>query len=153
MAQSDVGKTADIRIATRLSAAFRRFQDRVRERAYQLSLLRDPAQGNPMTDWLEAEAELSELVQLEVKEQKKNTVVELQLKEFNPRDIEIEVAGNVLQIFGTHHETSRDKKAGCASRTRAFFQSVLLSDPVDVDRSQAKMFKNGKLKIVLPKTR
>ena len=110
MGSSHSGKTSDIHISNRLSEAFSQFQEQVRERAYQLSLLRDPAEGSPMTDWLEAQAELSELVHLEVKEQKKNTVVELTLRDFAPQEIEIEVAGNVLQIFGSHSETSRQKK-------------------------------------------
>jgi len=154
MGSSNSGKTSDIHISNRLSEAFSQFQEQVRERAYQLSLLRDPAQGSPVTDWLEAQAELSELVHLEVKEQKKNTVVELVLRDFAPQEIEIEVAGNVLQIFGSHSETSRQKKSDVASstsKTQSFFQSVPLSAPVDVDHSHAKLLKNGKLKIVLPK--
>ena len=154
MGSSQSGKTSDIHINNRLSEAFSKFQEQVRERAYQLSLLRDPAQGSPMADWLEAQAELSELVHLEVKEQKKNTIVELTLKDFTPQEIEIEVAGNVLQIFGSHNVTSSQKKSGVASstsRTQSFFQSVPLNAPVDVDQGHAKLLKNGKLKVVLPK--
>ena len=69
MGSSLAGKPENIHINNRLSDASSQFQDQVRARAYQLSLLRDPAQGSPMTDWLEAQAELSELVHLEVKEQ------------------------------------------------------------------------------------
>jgi HSP20 family molecular chaperone IbpA len=151
---SQSGKTSGIHISNRLSEAFRQFQEQVRERAYQLSLLRDPAQGSPMTDWLAAQAELSELVHLEVKEQKKNTVVELTLRDFAPQEIEIEVAGNVLQIFGSHGETSRQQKTGgggAISKTQSFFQSVALNAPVDLDHSHATLLKNGKLKVVLPK--
>lgn len=154
MGTSHSSKTSDIHISNRLSEAFSQFQEQVRERAYQLSLLRDPAQGSPMTDWLAAQAELSELVHLEVKEQKKNTVVELTLRDFAPQEIEIEVAGNVLQIFGSHSETTRQQKsdvASSSSKTQSFFQSVPLNAPVDVDHSHAKLLKNGKLKVVLPK--
>jgi HSP20 family molecular chaperone IbpA len=154
MGSSHSGKTSDIHISNQLSEAFSQFQEQVRARAYQLSLLRDPAEGSPMTDWLEAQAELSELVQLEVKEQKKNTVVELTLRNFAPQEIEIELAGNVLQIFGSHSETTRQKKTsggGCTSKTQSFFQSVPLNAPVDIDHSHAKLLKNGKLKVVLPK--
>jgi HSP20 family molecular chaperone IbpA len=154
MAKSESGKTARIRFGEQFSDAFNQFQEQIRERAYHLSLSRDPDQGNPTSDWLEAQAELLKPVQLEVKEQKKNTVVEVQLKDFTPQEIEIEVAGNVLQIFGSHSETSSRKKgsgSGSTSRTQAFFQSVPLSAPVDLDHSHAKLLKNGKLKVVLPK--
>jgi HSP20 family molecular chaperone IbpA len=154
MGSSQSGKTANIRLCDQFSEAFNQFQEQIRERAYQLSQVRDPAQGGPLTDWLEAQAELSESFHLEVKEQKKNTVVEVKLKDFAPEEIEIEVAGNVLQIFGSHSETTRQKKdqgSGSISKTQAFFQSVPLNAPVDVDHSHAKLFKNGTLKVVLPK--
>jgi len=154
MGHSHSDKTGNIRLSHRFSEAFRQFQEQIRDRAYHLSLGRDPTEGDPMNDWLEAQAELSESVQLEVKEQKKNTVVEVELKGFAPDEIEIEVAGNILQIFGSHSETSSRKKghvSGSTSKTQAFFQTVPLHAPVDVDHSHAKLFKNGKLKVVLPK--
>jgi len=154
MGSSHSGKTSDIRLSGQLSEAFNQFQEQIRERAYQLSLRRDPAQGNPITDWLEAQAELSEPVHLEVKEQKKNTVVELTLKDFAPQEIEIEVAGNVLQIFGSHSETTTKKKGNSGestSKRQSFFESVPLNNPVDLDHSHAKLLKNGKLKVILPK--
>ncbi len=154
MGSSQSSKTPNIRLSNQFSDAFNQFQEQIRERAYQLSLLRNPAQGNPMTDWLEAQAELSEPVHLEVKEQKKNTVVEVKLKDFTPEEIEIEVAGNILQIFGSHSETTRQKKgpgSGSTSKTQTFFQSVPLHAPVDLDHSHATLLKNGKLKVVLHK--
>jgi HSP20 family molecular chaperone IbpA len=154
MGSSQSGKTFDIRLSNQLSEAFNEFQEKVRERAYQLSLLRDADHGNPVSDWLEAQAELSESAHLEVKDQKKNTVVEIMLKDFAPQEIEIEVAGNVLQIFGSHSETTVQKnteRGGSTSKTRSFFQVVPLNAPVDIDHSHAKLFKNGKLKVVLPK--
>lgn len=154
MGSSHSGKTSSIRLTDQFSEAFSEFQAQVRDRAYQLSLLRDPAQGSPLSDWLDAQAELSESVRLEVKEQKKNTVVEVMLKDFAPREIEIEVVGNVLQIFGSHSETQSQEKANgreSTSTTQTFFQSVPLAAPVDLEHSHAKWLKNGKLKVVLPK--
>lgn len=154
MRSSHSGKTPNIHLSDKLSEVFHQFQEQIRERAYQLSLLRDPAEGNPMTDWLDAQTELSEPTHLEVKEQKKNTVVEVLLKDFTPQEIEIEVAGNVLRIFGSHCETTRQKKSNGDESTlkrKSFFQSVTLSVPIDLDHSHAKLLKNGKLKVVLPK--
>lgn len=154
MGSSNSSKTSNICLSVQFSEAFNQFQEQIRERAYQLSLIRDPAQGSPTTDWLEAQAELSEPVHLEVKEQKRNTVVEVKLSDFSPEEIEIEVSGNVLQIFGTHNETTTQKKSdgsGSTSKTQSFFQSVQLNTPVDLDHSHAKLLKNGKLKVVLPK--
>ncbi|MEZ5572733.1 MAG: Hsp20 family protein [Halioglobus sp.] len=154
MKSSQSDKSPNVRFCDQFGEAFEHFQDQVRERAYQLSLLRDPAAANPINDWLEAEGQLSHADELQVKEQKKNTVVEVTLKDFSPQDIEIEVAGNVLQIFGSHSETTRQKNGNgddSVSKTQSFFQSVPLHAPVDLSHSHAKLLKNGKLKVVLPK--
>jgi len=154
MGHSNSEKTGNIRLSHRFSEAFREFQEKIRDRAYHLSLGRDRAEGDPMGDWLKAQAELSHPVRLEVKEQKKNTVVEVEVKGFAPDEIEIEVEGNVLQIFGSHSETTSRKKrhdSASTSKTQAFFQTVQLETPVDVDHSHARLYKNGKLKVVLPK--
>jgi HSP20 family molecular chaperone IbpA len=79
-------------VSDRLGDAFSRFEEKIRAKAYQLSQVRGPGRGDPVADWLEAEAELLEPVDLEVKEQKKNTVVEVKLKGFESDDIEVEVA-------------------------------------------------------------
>jgi len=152
MGSSQVNRTTNIRLCDRFSEAFSQFQEQIRERAYQLSRTRDPAQGGPLNDWLEAQAELSEPVHLQVKEQRKNTVVEVKLRDFAPDEIEIEVADHVLQIFASHSETARHEKgAGDGSKTQTFFQCVSLPAPVDLEHSHAKLFKNGTLKVVLPK--
>ncbi len=49
MGSSHSSKTSDIRLSGQLSEAFNQFQEQIRERAYQLSLLRDPDQGSPVT--------------------------------------------------------------------------------------------------------
>jgi HSP20 family molecular chaperone IbpA len=152
MGSSQLSRATNIRLRDRFSEAFNHFQEQIRERAYQLSQIRDPAQGGPLSDWLEAQAELSKPVQMTVKEQRKNTVVEIKLRDFAPEDIEIEVVDHVLQIFGSHSDTiQHDKGNGATAKTQAFFQCVPLPAPVDVDHSHAKLFKNGTLKVVLPK--
>lgn len=152
MGNSQLSSATNIRLRDRFSEAFNRFQEQIRERAYQLSQIRDPAQGGPLSDWLEAQAELSEPVHLKVKEQRKNTVVEVKLRDFAPEDIEIEVADHVLQIFGSHSGTTQhDDGNGATSKMQAFFQCVPLPAPVDLDHSHAKLLKNGTLKVVLPK--
>jgi HSP20 family molecular chaperone IbpA len=154
MESSHAGRTSSVRLSKKLGKAYRRLEDQIRERAYHLSLFRDADQGDPVADWLEAESQLLESFPMEVKEQRKNTVVEVKLKDFTPEDIEIEVAGNVLRIFGSHTETNTQKKrkgGESTSKTQSFFRSVPLATPVDLDHSHAKLLKNGKLKVVLSK--
>jgi HSP20 family molecular chaperone IbpA len=155
-------KSPIIRVGAKLGEAFEQLQDKIRERAYHLSLNRDSDRGDSMTDWLHAQSEVLTPVELEVKEQKKNIVVEANLKGFSPAEIEIEVEveveveveGDVLRVFGSHSESSSEEKDGATesvSESVYFFQSVHLPAAVDLDESHAKLFKNGKLKVTLPK--
>ena len=69
-------------------------------------------------------------------------------------DIEVEVAGAELQVFATHSESHKRNKSeggGTTSEKRSFYQSIPLPDAVDIDKCEAKLFKNGKLRITLPK--
>ncbi len=143
-----------IRITDQFSDAINQLEIAIRERAYQLYLDRHPDRGDSMADWLDAKAELATPVQLVVNEQKNNIVVECVLKDFSPEEIEIEVAGDVLKVLGSHSETTRsaqDDASESSTSTFSFFQSAHLPAAVDVDNSHAKLFKNGKLKITLPK--
>lgn len=154
MVTSKSGQTPVVNITHKFSDAFHQFQDEVRERAYHLSLERKPNEKNSLGDWLAAQAELSQPISLKTIEQKKNLVVEGELKGFSPDEIEVEVVGNCLQVFGSHIETKKSKKgesSASSSHTVTFFQSLLLPVAVEPDKGHAKLFKNGKLKISLPK--
>ena len=143
-----------IRIGSKLSKAFERMEEKIRERAYQIFKGRAPSEGDSMTDWLEARLQVLAPIDLVVKDQKKNVVVEGNLKEFSPKEIEVEVGANDLRVFGLHTESTTGKKRGStqsSSRTVYFYQAVPLPCEVDMDGSQAKLLKNGKLKITLPK--
>ena len=154
MADKTANENPVIRIGSRLDEAFGRLQDRIRERAYHLSFHRSSGEGDSMSDWLKAQSEILAPIEFEVKEQKKNIVVEGDLKGFYPAEIEIEVVGDVLRVYGSHTESSEKKQGGddeSSSESVCFFQSVQLPDAVDLDECQAKLFKNGKLKVTLPR--
>lgn len=157
MAKKDSRDLPAINIGRQLSAAFDELQDRIRERAYHIFLDRDSENGDPVADWLDAQLELVSPIELDIKEQKKNIVVEARLEGFSDRDIEIELEGDTLKIFGSHTEQSESKKSGegkggkQVSSSVSFYQSITLPAAVDLDASHAKLFKNGKLKITLPR--
>jgi HSP20 family molecular chaperone IbpA len=143
-----------IRLGVKLGEAFEQLQDKIRERAFHLSSKRDPDRGDSMADWLNAQSEVLTPIELEVKEQKKNIVVEGTLQGFSPAEIEIEVEGDVLKVFGSHSQSSgkeEDSATESVSESIYFFQSVHLPAAVDLDGSHAKLFKNGKLKVTLPR--
>ncbi len=154
MVTSKLDKTSIVRISDTFSERFSKFQDQIRERAFDLSLSRKGGEENSLHDWLDAQSELSNPIHLEVKEHKKNFVVEGELKGFSPSEIEVELKGNRLQVFGSHSETDSSRKSKSnvtTSNSVTFFQSLPIAAEVDLSKSQAKLLKNGKLKITLPK--
>ena len=107
-----------------------------------------------MTDWLDAQMQVLAPIDLVVSEQKKNVVVEGNLKGFSPKEIEVEIGAEDLKVFGLHTESTTRKKRGAtqsSSKTVHFYQAIPLPCEVDIDGSQATLLKNGKLRIKLPK--
>lgn len=144
-----------IRLGAELRETFETLQKQIRERAYNIFLDREPDEGREMEDWLRAQEELVRPIELVIKDQKKNVVAECNLKGFSPEEIEIEVEDGVLKILGQHQEkeTTKTEEGGESSSSESvyFFQSTTLPAEVDLDKSHAKLFKNGKLKVTLPK--
>ena len=144
-----------IKLHKRLSEAFEQMRDQIRERAYHIFLERESEEGDAVQDWFEAQSELLRPVELSIKEQKKNVVAECDLKGFSPEEIEIEVEDGVLKVCGCHQESNRadtdEGRSESTSESIYFFQSAILPSAVDLDHSHAKLFKNGKLKVTLPK--
>ena len=151
-ASASIGDTP-ILFGSKLGEAFDQIQQEIRERAYHISLDKPGGGGDSMSDWLQAQSELLQPIELQIKEQKKNVVAECNLKGFSPEEIEIEVENGVLKVFGSHRETRSGEQASGEFRSESvyFFQSAGLPVPVDLQASHAKLFKNGKLKVTLPK--
>lgn len=147
-------ETAPVRIVQQLGEAFDKARERVRERAYQIFSERNPDQGDSITDWLNAQAQVLTPIELVVKEQKKALVVEANLAGFDPAEVELEIAGDELRIFGSHRESKSSNKGGVRSTTSEsshFFQSLPIPCAVEADECTATLQKNGKLKITLPR--
>jgi HSP20 family molecular chaperone IbpA len=140
--------------SNRLSRAFDLLEQQIRERAYQIFLDRGDEPGDSMADWLQAQSEMLKPVELEVRDQKSSVVAECNLTGFSPEEIEIEVENGVLKVFGSHRDSITQRVAGgTESRSESvyFFQSAQLPADIDLDAAHARLFKNGKLKVTLPK--
>lgn len=154
---SDDSKPLDsttVRLVHSLGKAFERVEQRVRERAYQISQGRGSSQADPVADWLDAQWEVLAPVELVLKDQKKNIVVEGSLKGFKPGEIEIEVGVHTLRVFGSHIEPGSTKEPAetrLSSEVTYFYQVIPLPCEVETAAGQAKLLKNGKLRIALPK--
>lgn len=138
----------------KLSDAFERAQERIRERAYHIFQQREPGQGDSTGDWLEAQLQVLAPVELDLKDQKKNIVVEGSLKGFSPQEIEIDVGADELRVFGSHTQSETSAASGgkqAKSESAYFYQCLPLPCEVEAKKCTATLYKNGKLKITLPK--
>jgi HSP20 family molecular chaperone IbpA len=154
MAATDNTEQAPIRLGTALSKSLDNLEETIRKRAYELFLDRDSNEEDSMGDWMRAQSEVLAPIELELKDQKNNIVAECNLKGFSAKEIEIEVENGFLRVFGSHRESSKKKDKGATtteSKSRYFFQSAQLPAAVDLDKASAKLLKNGKLKVTLPK--
>jgi len=156
MASSDSSAKSGalVRIGSQLGDTFERLEERIRDRAYQIFLNRKPGEDDPVADWLEAQFQVVTPLDLVVKEEKKKVVVEANLKGFSPSEIEIEVGDHDLKVCGSHRRSSTGKKGAVThstTETAQFYQVVALPCAVDAGSSEAKLLKNGKLKVLLPK--
>ena len=143
-----------LQIVHKLSEAFERAQERVRERAFHIFEQRDPGQGDATSDWLEAQVQVLSPLELELKEQKKNIVVEGSLQGFSPSDIEIDVGDAELRVFGSHMDSETSSASGSEqtkSESAYFYQCLPLPCAVETEKCSARLYKNGKLKITLPR--
>ena len=154
MAVTKIAEETPVRLGKALSKSFEQLENAIRNRAYELFLDRDTDDEHSIGDWMRAQSEVLAPIELEVKEQKQSIVAECNLKGFSAKEIEIEVDNGFLRVFGTHKESSSNKNKGATtseSKSTYFFQSAQLPAAVNLDKASAKLFKNGKLRVTLPK--
>ena len=143
-----------VHVRDSFSNNFHKIQNIVRERAYHNFLGRSFNDGDSLTDWLQAKSEVLFDIDLQLKDQKKNIVVEGGVKGYTPEEIAIEVCDGELQVSGSHKETSTSKKEGkteSKSLRKYFYQSFPLPAAVNEDKIQVTSSKSGMLKLTLPK--
>jgi HSP20 family protein len=125
----------------------------IRERAYQLFHDRDRNSGDEVSDWLKAESEILTDINLTMKDNGNEVVVEGSVDEFLPEDIEVKAQDGKLTICGIHTEESSNEEAGVSSKTKTqsnFYRSFTLPDSVDADKLKVEM-KKGKFVAKIPK--
>lgn len=91
--------------------------------------------------------------QVDVSQDKKNVYVDIPLAGIKPEDIDISIEENLLVVKGKSEEEKEEKKKDYFHkeiRKGSFERSVYLPAKVKENKVNAE-FKNGMLKIVLPK--
>lgn len=132
---------------------FDRIQNMIRERADKIFHTRNPDDGDAISDWLRAEAEILTEVNLTLNNEENRFVVEGTVKGFTPEEIEVKAEDGALIIGGIHTEESSDKKKGVtttSSKQMSFCQSFSLPDSANADKIKAEL-KGEKFTVTIPK--
>ena len=101
-----------------------------------------------------AREEVEWLPSLDVAETKSDLVVKVELPGMDPKDIDISLSDGVLTIKGEKKQEKEEKEEGYHLIERSygsFTRSIQLPKDVQSDKISAS-FKNGILKVVLPKS-
>lgn len=91
---------------------------------------------------------------VDVYEKDNNIIAEMNLPGIDPEEINVSVENNYLRISGSREESKEDKKKHYYSKEikrGSFERMVRLPSKVEEEGATAE-FKNGELKITLPKT-
>jgi HSP20 family protein len=98
-------------------------------------------------------AELPRLWGLEMEEAEKEYLVRAELPGFDPEEIEVTLAGDVLKIEAEHKEEveGKEKEEMKERRYASVKRTVTLPQDVDVDRLEGT-YRNGVLEIRIPRT-
>ncbi len=99
----------------------------------------------PVEGWMPA---------LDVTETKDNLIVKAELPGIDPKDVEISLSGNILTIKGEKKQEKEEKDENyhlVERRYGSFVRSIRLPVEVQEDKIEAS-YKNGVLKVVLPKS-
>ena len=143
-----------IRKSDDIFTTFDQIQNMIRERAFHIFNDRNPNEGGAMSDWLNAESEVLTDIDLTLKDDEDQVMVEGNIAGFLPEEIEIKAKDGIFEIGGIHTEKSSSKIKGVSETTSKqmnFFRSFNLPESVDTDKMDVKI-KSGKFTARIPKT-
>jgi len=143
-----------IRKSDDIFTTINQIQNMIRERAFDIYSNRNSTEGDAMSDWLNAESEVSIGIGLSLDEDENQVIIEGDVTGFLPEEIEVKAQDGVFEIGGMHTEDSSSKKKGVTKTTSKqmnFFRSFTLPDSVDTNKMEVKL-KKGKFTAKIPKT-
>jgi HSP20 family molecular chaperone IbpA len=133
---------------------FNQIQKSIQERAYHIFHDRDSNSGDAISDWLKAESEVLTDINVTLKDDKDQVVIEGNIDKFLPEDIEIKAQDGKFTICGIHTEKSSSKKKGVTRKSSTqsnFYRSFALPDSVHTEKMKVEV-KSGKFTAKIPKT-
>lgn len=138
---------------TGLSVEAREMLDAIARRAYNIFEAKGRIKGRDLDNWLQAEAELFEGTPLSIGESQDGVTVLAEVRDFTPKDLEIDLEPKRVTIIGRGRPRV-EQKAGTSTDTQKptvrLLRSVQL--PVEIDAAHATArLKGGVIELKLKK--
>lgn len=98
-------------------------------------------------------SEFSDWPAVDTAENEKNYALRVDVPGIDPKDVELEVSGNLLTVRGSRQDEWSDNQRGVIRRERrsgSFLRSLPLPEYVDPEKLEAR-YENGRLTITAPK--
>jgi HSP20 family molecular chaperone IbpA len=127
-------------------------EDRIRERAYQLSQQRGHA-GRDVDDWLTAESEIISVPPTELIEKDNTFQVRMAVVGIDLEDIRVMTSSDQMLVRGDYrhvHESDEGIVHLSDFKSATLFRSVRFPEPIDVN-TVAVDFQNGILRVIARK--
>jgi len=136
-----------------ISAETQQIQDRIRERAYELSLRRGHS-GRDVDDWLTAESEIISVPPAELIEKDETFHVRLAIVGIDLENVRVMTTSDQMLVRGDYHRPRETDEATvhlCDFKSAALFRTVRFPQPIDVN-SLIVEFGDGILRVTAKKT-
>ena len=146
------GKLVVLENSDRISAETERIQDRIRERAYELSQMRGHS-GRETDDWLSAESEIISVPPVEVIERDGTYEVQCAIAGINPDDVNVMAAPDQLLVqcdFRHDHDSESGIVHVCDFKSATVFRFIRFPQPIDLKNLKVQ-FQDGVLRITARK--
>ena len=146
--KSSAGKLVVLEDSDAISAETDRIQDRIRERAYELSQLRGHS-GRETDDWLSAESEIISVPPVEVVEKNGTYEVRCAIVGIDPDDVNVMAAPDQLLVkcdFRHDHESDLGIVHICDFKSATVFRSIRFPQPIDLKKVKVQ-FEDGVLRV------
>ena len=135
-----------------ISAHTREIQDRIRERAYELSQKRGHS-GRDVDDWLTAESEIISVPPAELVEKDDTFQVRMAIVGIDLEDMRILTSSDQLLVrgdYGRNRETDEGIVHLCDFKSATVFRSIHFPQPIDVNTVTVE-FRDGILRVTARK--
>jgi len=135
-----------------ISAEAEEIQNRIRDRAYELSLMRGHS-GREVDDWLSAESEIISVPPAELVEKDGTFQVQLAIAGIDADDVHVMATPDQILIkceFSHHHDSDSGVVHVCDFKSATVFRTIHFPEPINVGTMNVE-FQDGMLRITAGK--